>query len=52
MERYCVLALAYFMLPDNTIACFDSTGTNAPEIAKFLGDTFNPLAIAKHLRLL
>jgi polysaccharide export outer membrane protein len=41
-----------YMMPDDGIACFDSTATNAREIAKFLGDIIDPAAIAKLLLLL
>jgi len=41
-----------YMMPDDGIACYDSTATNAREIAKFLGDILDPLAIAKLLLLL
>jgi len=41
-----------YLMPDDGIACYDSTATNAREIAKFLGDMLDPAAIAKLLFLL
>jgi len=41
-----------YLMPDDGLACFDSDATNVREVAKFLGDILDPVAIAKLLFLL
>lgn len=38
-----------YLMPDDGLACFDSDATNVREVAKFLGDILDPVAIAKLL---
>ena len=41
-----------YLMPNDGIACFDSDATNIREVAKYLGDILDPVAIAKLLFLL
>jgi polysaccharide biosynthesis/export protein len=41
-----------YLMPDDGIACFDSTATNVREIIKFFGDLLDPLTLAKLLSLI
>ncbi len=38
-----------YLMPDDGLACFDSDATNVREVAKFLGDILDPVAIVKLL---
>jgi hypothetical protein len=41
-----------YLIPDDGLACFDSDATNIREVAKFLSDILDPVAIAKLLFLI
>ena len=41
-----------YLMPNDGLACFDSDATNIREVAKYLGDILDPVAIAKLIFLL
>lgn len=41
-----------YLMPDDGIACFDSTATNVREVIRFLGDILDPLTLAKLLNVI